>query len=86
MDKVLQARKGLWQNERSVMVRAYIQQCVLPRVTYSPADAAFCAVFMQRLIEFQMPWFPAFIYLDVVSALPSTQSCCQSHCPIVLAI
>ena len=74
MDEVLQARKGLWPNERSIMVRAYIQHCILPRVTYSPADAAFCAVFMQRLIDFKMPWFPAFIYLDAVSTLSPTFS------------
>ena len=84
MDKVLRARRGLWQNERSVMVKAYIQHCILPRVTYSPADAAFCAVFMQRLIDFQTPWFPAFIYLDAVSALYLLLIDCQWHCSIVL--
>ena len=68
MQEVLQARKGLWQNQRSTMVRAYMQHCILPRVTYSPADAAFCAAFTQQLIEFRVPWFPAFIYLDAVSA------------------
>lgn len=74
MDKVLLARKGLWRNDRNIMVKAYIQHCILPRVTYSPADAAFCAVFTQRLIDFQMPWFPAFIYLDAVSSLSSSVS------------
>ena len=84
MDRVLRARTGLWQNERSVMVKAYMQHCILPRVTYSPADAAFCAVFMQRLIDFQTPWFPAFIYLDAVSALSLLWRGCQWLCSIVL--
>ena len=84
MDRMLRARKWLWQNERSIMVKAYVQHCILPRVTYSPADAAFCAVFMQRLIDFQTPWFPAFIYLDSVSASPLHRIDCQRHCSIVL--
>ena len=58
MGKVLKARRGLWRCTRSTMVGAYLQHCVLPRVTYSPADAAFCAAFMRRLIELSVPWFP----------------------------
>ena len=69
MDKVLRAGKGHWKCERRSMVRAYVQHCVLPRATYSPADAAFCAAFMQRLVRMSVPWFPAFLYLDTVGAL-----------------
>jgi len=94
MDKLLQARKGLWKNERASMVGVYIQHCVLPRVTYSPADAAFCAAFMQRLITFRAPWFPVFIYYDVVGALEGSGDVKMSHecavhesdiCPLSLA-
>ena len=77
MDRVLKARKGLWKCTRSTMVGSYLQHCILPRVTYSPADAAFCAVFMRRLIELAVPWFHAFLYLDAVSAMCS-QDCMHS--------
>lgn len=81
MDRVLQARKGLWNCNRASMVGAYLQHCIVPRVTYSPADAAFCAVFMQRLIQLSVPWFPAFMYLDIVSALASQ---CYHFAPLSL--
>lgn len=75
MDKVLRARKGLWKCERRSMVRAYVQHCILPRATYSPADAAFCAAFMQRLVRMSVPWFPALLYLDTVGALLPAPPC-----------
>ena len=74
MGKVLKARKGLWRCTRSTMVGAYLQHCILPRVTYSPADAAFCAAFMRRLIELSVPWFHAFLYLDAVRAMRSSDT------------
>lgn len=74
MGKALKARKGLWRCTRSTMVGAYLQHCILPRVTYSPADAAFCAAFMRRLIELSVPWFHAFLYLDAVSAMWSSDT------------
>ena len=80
MGRVLKARKGLWKCTRSTMVGAYLQHCILPRVTYSPADAAFCAVFMQRLIELSIPWFHAFLYLDAVSASCSWYSMHSDAC------
>lgn len=48
------------------MLQAYLQQCILPRVTYSPTDAAFCAKFTQRLHELAVPFFPTILYLDTV--------------------
>lgn len=50
------------------MLQAYLQQCILPRVTYSPTDAAFCAKFTQRLHELAVPFFPTILYLDTVRA------------------
>ena len=50
------------------MLSAYLQRCVLPRVTYSPADAAFCAAFTRRLHEMALPFFPTILYFDTVRA------------------
>ena len=48
------------------MLHEYLQHCILPRVTYSPADAAFCARFTQRLHELALPFFPTILYFDTV--------------------
>lgn len=53
------------------MLYAYLQQCILPRVTYSPPDAAFCAKFTERLHELAVPFFPTILYFDTVSFLLS---------------
>ena len=45
------------------LLSAYLQRCVLPRVTYSPADAAFCAAFTRRLHEMAVPFFPTILLL-----------------------
>jgi THO complex subunit 2 len=58
---------------RRGMLYAYLQHCILPRVTYSPADAAFCARFTQRLHEMSLPFFPTILYFDTVRTLPQHQ-------------
>ena len=50
------------------MLQSYLQHCILPRVTYSPADAAFCARFTQRLHEMSLPFFPTILYFDTARA------------------
>lgn len=39
---------------------------------YSPADAAYCAKFTQRLHELAVPFFPTILYFDTVRQLLST--------------
>ena len=59
--------RWLWTVCRS-MLNAYLQRCVLPRVTYSPADAAYCAAFTRRLHEMALPFFPTILYFDTARA------------------
>ncbi len=61
--------RPFWMCDRKGMLYAYLQQCILPRVVYSPPDAAFCAKFTQRLHELAVPFFPTILYLDTVSHL-----------------
>jgi THO complex subunit 2 len=70
VDKLLQRSLPTWRCDRRGMLVAYLQQCVLPRVRYSPADAAYCAKFTQRLHDMALPFFPTILYFDTVNARP----------------
>lgn len=72
VDTFLTRARPHWGCDRKGMLYAYLQQCILPRVTYSPPDAAFCAKFTQRLHELAVPFFPTILYFDTVSSLLST--------------
>ncbi|BDA48856.1 THO complex subunit 2 [Coccomyxa sp. Obi] len=66
VERLLAAARPHWRCERKGMLQAYLQLCILPRVTYSPTDAAFCAKFTQRLHELAVPFFPTILYLDTM--------------------
>lgn len=75
MDTFLTRARPHWGCDRKGMLYAYLQQCILPRVTYSPPDAAFCAKFTQRLHELAVPFFPTILYFDTVSLCSPPCSC-----------
>ncbi|KAK9917111.1 hypothetical protein WJX75_001006 [Coccomyxa subellipsoidea] len=66
VDTFLTQARPHWGCDRKGMLYAYLQQCILPRVTYSPPDAAFCAKFTQRLHELAVPFFPTILYFDTM--------------------
>ncbi len=91
VDALLARARPHWRCDRRGMLHAYLQQCILPRVVYSPADAAFCARFTQRLHELAIPFFPTILYLDTVRApSPSLQrprpACLHSMCLPALSL
>lgn len=67
IDRLLTRAMAVWKCDRRGMLHQYLQQCVLLRVRYSPADAAYCAKFTQRLHELAVPFFPTILYFDTVS-------------------
>lgn len=49
---------------------AFVKHCLVPRLTRSVADAAFCHYFTMAMHHMDVPNWPAGFFWDYVSALP----------------
>ncbi|KAL4451471.1 hypothetical protein ABPG75_007133 [Micractinium tetrahymenae] len=68
VERRLQREKGAWVVEEGCdrLPREFVQYCVMPRMLNSPADALYCARFLKKVHELDVPNFNLLTTLNYV--------------------
>ncbi|CAG9467053.1 unnamed protein product [Pedinophyceae sp. YPF-701] len=68
------------QHQSTILIKALLQSCIVPRAMGSPEGAAFCARFIELLHESEAPLFSTWSFLNqALRTVPVMVYCCTEH-------